>query len=217
VARRADTLTHTPLRLMNRLRLTARFFSSGWRAGNALRSGDMLTRFPWRHLAASGGMMRSAFSECAKTTHSGSLPGCIGRWAGAVSRGPRGCADTASLSLLLRARSREPPSAALKWTRDSGTTPFCGRHFVPEQGLKKGVAEEPEESSVLSRRSRRRRRMLDTTEAASRLTRRGCDAGAAVLGGRGQQERSVEVAKPHRPGGRGVLCAGFGDERWHHR
>jgi len=24
-------------------------------------------------------------------------------------------------------------------------------------------------------------------------------------------------AKPHRPGGRGVLCAGFGDERWHHR
>ena len=34
---------------------------------------------------------------------------------------------------------------------------------------------------------------------------------------REQQERSVEVAKPHRPVGRGVLCAGFGDELWHHR
>ncbi|NCC50345.1 MAG: hypothetical protein EOM20_03930 [Spartobacteria bacterium] len=41
--------------------------------------------------------------------------------------------------------------------------------------------------------------------------------GAAGDGGGGQRERSVEVAKPHRPGGRGVLCAGFGDERWHHR
>jgi len=36
---------------------------------------------------------------------------------------------------------------------------------------------------VEDRRSRAER---DTTEAASRLTRRECDAGAAVLGGRGQ-------------------------------
>ena len=55
VARRADTLTHTPLRMVNRSRLTARLFSSGWRAGTALRSGDMPTRLPWWDLAANRG------------------------------------------------------------------------------------------------------------------------------------------------------------------
>jgi hypothetical protein len=59
------------------------------------------------------------------------------------------------------------------------------------------------------------------------LVRRG-SCGDAGDGGRGQLERSVEVAKPHRPGMcrrsfrakaqvRGVLCAGCGDELWRHR
>ena len=87
VARRADTLTHTPLPMTTPRRLIAGFSFSGRWVGFGLRSGDMPTRFPWRHLAANGGMMRSAFSECAKTTHSGSLPGSSGWWAGVVSPG----------------------------------------------------------------------------------------------------------------------------------
>jgi len=68
-------------------------------------------------------------------------------------------------------------------------TLFCGRHFltrrsaakpvVPKQGLKKGVAEEAEVSSVA------RLHGIPTIEDVG-MTRRGCDAGAAVLGGRGQ-------------------------------
>jgi len=63
-------------------------------------------------------------------------------------------------------------TAALMWPK---ATPFCGGHFVPKQGLKKGW-----------QKKRKGRASLDSTEAASRLTRRGSDAGAAVLGGRGQ-------------------------------
>jgi len=114
VARRADTLTHTPLRLMNPPRLTARLFSSGWRAGTALRSGDMPPRLPWRHLAATGGMMRSAFSECAKTTHSGSLPGSHGREVGLVcTPSLRESADTASLSCARFPESRRTSATCL--------------------------------------------------------------------------------------------------------
>ena len=100
VARRDDTLTHTPLRLMNRPRLTAGFclWFSGWRVGSGRKSGDMPTRLPWRHLAAKGGMMRSAFSECAKTTHSGSCRGPTGGgWACGLQR-PCGGTDTDSSS-----------------------------------------------------------------------------------------------------------------------
>ena len=55
VARRDNTLTHTPLRMTNPLRLTARFFSLGRWVGTGPRSGDMPTRFPCRHLAATRG------------------------------------------------------------------------------------------------------------------------------------------------------------------
>ena len=53
----------------------------------------------------------------------------------------------------------------------------------------------------------------DTTEAASRLTRRGCDAGAAVLGGRGQRNEHAATRRSARglgaePAGReaNVFC-----------
>jgi hypothetical protein len=60
------------------------------------------------------------------------------------SQRPCHSTDTAILSPLARVKmSRQ--SAALTWPK---ATPFCGRHFVPKQGLKKGVAEEAEVSSV---------------------------------------------------------------------
>jgi len=55
VARRADTLTHTPLRLMTLPRLTAGPSSPRRWLGSGLRSGEMPTRCPWRHLAANWG------------------------------------------------------------------------------------------------------------------------------------------------------------------
>jgi hypothetical protein len=93
VARRADTLTRTPLRLNDQPRLTARF--SSLQGGGCTSSGSA----QWRRHHAS-------FS-CARDPE-----------------------------------SRE--SAAVAWPE---ATPFCERHLVPKQGLKKGVAEQ-EESSV---------------------------------------------------------------------
>ena len=52
-------------------------------------------------------------------------------------------------------------------------------------------------SSVLSRRSRRRRRMLDTTEAASRLTRQPACANASAVALRGYGGTSGAVQLPH--------------------
>ena len=169
----ADTLTHTPLRMTDRRRLSAGFCSSGRWVGSGPKSGDMQTRFPWRHLAASRGRNAECAFRVSRTAHSGFPPGSRGRWWGlAHGRGLGEGADTA-FSSLSRAgqRAREPVRSTVPGVEVAEGHSFLRTALRAGAGIEEGGWQ----------KKRKRRASLDTTEAASRLTRRAC---AAIVGAR---------------------------------